>query len=112
MLRAWLIVISACAALAFGLGWYKYQRIQAGIAFAAALPERVETVRAFTAQEQLWQPSTRVTGEVVAINAVTLKAELGGAVTAVGFTPGAQVRKGQVLVRLDEIGRASCRERV
>ena len=101
MLRAWLIVISACAALAFGLGWYKYQRIQAGIAFAAALPERVETVRAFTAQEQLWQPSTRVTGEVVAINAVTLKAELGGAVTAVGFTPGAQVRKGQVLVRLD-----------
>ena len=101
MLRTWLIVIAACLAVAFGLGWYKYQRIQTGIAFAAALPERVETVQAFTVRDELWQPNTRVTGEVVAINAITLKAEVAGAIAAVGFAPGARVQEGQVLVRLD-----------
>ena len=100
-MRVWLTVIVACLAVAGTLGWYKYQSIQAGIAFAAAFPERVEAVEAFTVLEELWQPTTQVIGEAVAIRSVTIKAEIGGTIAEVGFTPGATVQAGQLLTRLD-----------
>ena len=100
-MRVWLTVIAACFAVAGSLGWYKYQRIQAGMAFAAAFPERVEAVQAFTVLEELWQPTTQVIGEAVAIRSVTIKAEIGGTIAEVGFTPGATVQAGQLLARLD-----------
>ncbi len=100
-MRVWLTVIVACLAVAGTLGWYKYQRIQAGIAFAAAFPERVEAVEAFTVLEERWQPTTQVIGEAVAIRSVTVKAEFAGTIAEVGFTPGATVQGGQLLARLD-----------
>ena len=100
-MRAWATVIAACLAVAGTLGWYKYQRIQAGIAFAAAFPERVEAVEAFTVLEALWQPTTQVIGEAVAIRSVVIKAEIGGTIAKVGFRPGATVQADQLLARLD-----------
>ena len=95
------MAILLCVATALGLGWYKYSRIQAAMAFAAAFPEPVEAAQGFTARESLWQPSTRVTGEVIAIRAVAVSAEVAGAVVEVGVEPGGQVAPGQLLVRLD-----------
>ncbi len=100
-LRIWLIAIFLCLVAAFGLGWYKYSQIRAAMAFAAAFPEPVETVEGFTARESLWQPATRVTGEVVAVRAVVISAEVAGTIVAVGVAPGGRVARGQVLVRLD-----------
>lgn len=100
-LAVWLIAIFLCLATAIGLGWYKYSRIQAAMAFAAAFPEPVESVEGFTARESLWQPTTRVTGEVVAIRAVVIAAEVAGAIVEVGVQPGGKVTAGQLLVRLD-----------
>ena len=71
------------------------------MAFAAAFPEPVEAVEGFTARESLWQPTTRVTGEVIAIRAVVMAAEMAGAIVEVGVEPGARVEAGQLLVRLD-----------
>ena len=100
-LGIWLIAVFLCLAVAMGLGWYKYSQIQTAMAFAAAFPERVETVEGFTARESLWQPTTRVTGEVIAIRAVVIAAEVAGAIVEVGVAPGGQVAAGQLLVRLD-----------
>ena len=100
-MRTWFTVIAICLVAAAALGWYKYQRIQAGIAFAAAFPERVEAVEAFTVLEELWQPTTRVTGEATAIRSVIVKAEVAGTIAEVGFEPGATVQAGQLLARLD-----------
>ena len=100
-MRVWLTVIAVCLATAGTLGWYKFQRIQAGIAFAAAFPERIEAVESFTVLEELWQPTTQVIGEAVATRSVTIKAEIAGTIAKVGFTPGATVQAGQLLVRLD-----------
>ena len=100
-MRVWLTVIVACLALAGALGWYKHQRIQAGIAFAAAFPERVEAVEAFTVLEERWQPTTEVIGEAVAVRSVTIRAEIVGTIAEVGFRPGANVHAGQLLARLD-----------
>ena len=99
--RRWLVVIVVCASVAAGLSYFKYQQIQAGIAFAAAFPEPVEAVELFIALEELWQPSTSVTAEVVAIRNVELSNELAGRIIEVGFGPGATVVAGQVLIRLD-----------
>ena len=100
-LAAWLAAIFLCMVTALGLGWYKYSQIQTAMAFAAAFPERVETVEGFTARESLWQPTTRVTGEVIAIRAVIIAAEVAGAIVEVGVQPGGRVAAGQLLVRLD-----------
>ena len=97
----WLTAIVLCLVTASGLGWYKYSQIRAAIAFAAAFPEPVEAVEGFTAHEALWQPTTRVTGEVIAIRSVVIKAEVAGAIVEVGVAPGAEVAPGQLLVRLD-----------
>ena len=101
MVSRWLIVIITCLVVAAGLGYYKYRQIQAGMAFAAAFPERVEAVEVFIAREEIWQPTTSVTAEVVAIQSIELSNELAGSIVEVGFAPGARVNKGQVLVRLD-----------
>ena len=100
-MRSWLVVIGLCLAVAGGLGYYKYQQIQAAIAFGAAYPEPVESTDAFIAREEIWQPVTSVSAEVVAVRSVTLSNELAGTIVEVGFAPGAQVAQGQVLVRLD-----------
>lgn len=97
----WLTAILLCVVAAFGLGWYKYSQIQAAIAFAAAFPEPVEAVEGFTAQEALWQPTTRMTGEVIAIRSAIIESEVAGTITEVGVEPGAAVTPGQLLVRLD-----------
>lgn len=97
----WLTAILLCVVTASGLAWYKYRQIQAGMAFAAAFPEPVEAVEGFTAREALWQPTTRVSGEVVAIRSVVIEAEVAGAIVEVGVAPGAAVTAGQLLVRLD-----------
>lgn len=100
-LAAWLAAIFLCMVTALGLGWYKYSQIQTAMAFAAAFPERVENVEGFTARESLWQPTSRVTGEVIAIRAVIIAAEVAGAIVEVGVQPGGRVAAGQLLVRLD-----------
>ena len=100
-LGIWLTAIFLCLAAASGLGWYKYSQIRSAIAFAAAFPEPIVAVEGFTAQEALWQPTTRVTGEVVALRSVVIAAEVAGAIAEVGVAPGAEVGAGQLLVRLD-----------
>ncbi|MDP6376135.1 MAG: efflux RND transporter periplasmic adaptor subunit [Pseudomonadales bacterium] len=101
MYRGWIAVIVISAAVAGGLGYYKYQQIQAAIAMAAAFPEPIEAVEVFVSREELWQPVTSVTAEVVARRSVTLRNELAGTIEAVGFEPGDEVESGQLLLRLD-----------
>ena len=100
-LGIWLTAIFLCLVTASGLGWYKYSQIRSAMAFAAAFPEPVEAVEGFTAREALWQPTTRITGEVVAIRSVTIETEIDGAIVEVSVAPGASVSAGQLLVRLD-----------
>jgi membrane fusion protein (multidrug efflux system) len=96
-----LTVVAACLLVASGLAYFKYQQIQAAIAFGKAFPEPVEAVELFIAREEVFQPTTSVTAETVAIRAVQVSNELAGHIVEVGFAAGATVAAGQVLVRLD-----------
>jgi membrane fusion protein (multidrug efflux system) len=97
----WFLVILACLLATAGLAYYKYQQIQAAIAFGETFPEPVEAVEYFIVRAELWQPVTDVTAEVVALQTVELSSELAGRIVEVGFAPGAAVTKNQVLLRLD-----------
>ena len=99
--RSWFIVILTCLGVATGLGWYKFQQIQAAIAQAKAFPEPMESVVAVSAQAIEQQSGLTVSGVVVATQSAELRNELPGRITKVGFLPGATVAKGQLLLALD-----------
>ena len=101
MHRGWSAVIAACCLATLSLGLFKYQQIQAAIAFAEGYPERSETVELAIATSTTWQDQSSVIGEVVAVKSLELTNEIAGRVSFVGFQPGAKVVAGQLLVRLD-----------
>lgn len=98
---AWLIVFAGIAAAAGGLGYYKYAQIQAAIAAGASFPEAQETVAAVHPRQGSWTRTAKAVGTVVAMRQVEIRNELAGTVVEIGFSSGAIVEAGQVLVRLD-----------
>lgn len=56
------------------------------------------TVSAMKTSYDLWQPKIKSTGSTRAIKGVNVTAQLGGMIQAISFTPGALVKKGDVLV--------------
>lgn len=101
MHRGWSAVLVGCCLATLSLGLFKYQQIQAAIAFAEGYPERSETVELAIATSTTWQDQSSVIGEVVAVKSLQLSNEIAGRVSFVGFQPGAKVAAGQLLVRLD-----------
>jgi membrane fusion protein (multidrug efflux system) len=60
-----------------------------------------EAVTSAEAKEDTWQRTRPAIGTLVASRAVTVGAELPGTVRQIGFESGANVRRGDLLVRLD-----------
>lgn len=97
---SWILVILICAATVGGLGFYKYNEIQAAIARGEAFPEPVEAVEIYVVERLARTPSLSVTGEVVARRSAELRMERKGRIVGVGFAPGARVEEGQTLIEL------------
>jgi membrane fusion protein (multidrug efflux system) len=71
-----------------------------GAAYAAmVVPPQVVT--SATVTEQTWEESFRLTGTLVAVQGLTVAAELPGKVLRILFEPGAAVQSGDILVQLD-----------
>ncbi len=73
--------------------------IAAGEAAAAAMPPT--TVTAAGAQSQSWENSLPATGSLLAVQGVTVGAEVPGKVVKIAFEAGAAVKAGDLLVQLD-----------
>ncbi len=73
--------------------------IAAGQAAAAAMPPT--TVTAAGAQSQSWENSLPATGSLLAVQGVTVGAEVPGKVVQIAFEAGAAVKAGDLLVQLD-----------
>lgn len=84
-----------------GLGFIKYQQIQAGIAIGASFQPPPETVTSITAREEAWQETLVTVGAFTPVQGVTVSAEEEGKITGILFESGAKVEKGAVLVQLD-----------
>src|SRR5215471_9425831 len=66
---------------------------------AMVIPPTIVT--AAPAKEDSWENSLNSTGSVVAVQGVTLAAEMAGKVAKIEFEPGATVKAGDILVQLD-----------
>ncbi|HML41398.1 MULTISPECIES: efflux RND transporter periplasmic adaptor subunit [Hyphomicrobium] len=100
-IMAWTVVILAVAGIAGGLGFYKYSEIKTAIAAGEATPEPVESVLSTRSREGQWSAVTRAIGTVVALRQLEVKNEIAGAISEIGFTSGAIVEKGDLLVQFD-----------
>lgn len=97
----WMKVFIGCLLLVLALALYKFLQIRQLIAFAESFPEASETVEAFVVQPQTWQETTTTVGEVLAPQAMDLRNETEGRISAVGFVAGGEIKKDQMLVQLD-----------
>lgn len=71
----------------------------AGAAMAAAMPPTVVTAAPAAAQD--WENTISATGSVLAVQGVTVAAEVPGKIVKISFEPGATVKAGDLLVQLD-----------
>jgi membrane fusion protein (multidrug efflux system) len=99
--RRWLIAIGALLLVFIILAgiktWQIVSMVQGGKAFVPP-PESVTAARAEASE---WRPVRSAVGTLVAIRAVTLSAELVGAVREISFENGSMVKQGQMLIRQD-----------
>lgn len=77
----------------------KMQQFQAMAAMQMSMPP--EIVTADQVRKQIWPNELSVTGSLVAVQGVTMSAELGGKITEIAFKSGQRVKAGDLLVRLD-----------
>ena len=101
MLKKFIIAVILIAVVAFTLYKIKAGQFAAMGAAGAAMVMPVETVTATTAKEQNWETDITATGSVVAVQGVTVSAEMAGKVTKISFEAGATVAAGDLLVQLD-----------
>ena len=100
-LSRWLTLVALVTALIGGLCHYKHSEIAAAIAEAETYPEHSEVVEAVETSETRFIPRLSLPGEVVVSDRITLRAQLAGQISQIGFQPGEAVESGQLLVQLD-----------
>ena len=98
---AWTVSVVFSVGAVGALGFVKYGQISAAMAEAAAFPEPAEAVELATAQTAMVADTINVIGELQAVELVELRVEVAGVVDEVGFSSGDEVRRGQILVRID-----------
>ncbi len=98
---AWLVVGLAITAIAGGLGLFKLNEFKAASAAALSSPEPVEAVSTVRARQGQWSASARAIGTVASIRQIDIRNETAGTISEMGFTSGAIVDQGQLLVQLD-----------
>lgn len=101
MMKRMLLMLTVMALIIGGLGFVKFQQIQAAIAQGASFQMPPEAVTTIVAQQIEWPETLSAIGSVAAVQGVVVSADLSGTVDRVAFDSGKAVRQGEVLVELD-----------
>ena len=101
MMKRMLLMLAVMAVIIGGLGFVKFQQIQAAIAEGASFQMPPEAVTTIVAQQIEWPATLSAIGSVAAVQGVVVSADLSGTVDRVAFDSGKAVRQGEVLVELD-----------
>lgn len=99
--RKRLIIVIVAVLLLFGLlvGFNTFKGIMIG-KFMKSMANPTQTVSTMTAEYQDWQPHVEAVGNVRAVHGADLAFDVAGLVESVDVKSGADVKKGQVLVKL------------
>jgi len=97
MILMLVIVVAFLAAV----GGFKFFQIRTAMAQQGSFQAPPEAVTTTVAKQEMWDTTLNAIGTVVAVNGVTVSADLPGVVEQISFDSGRSVNKGDVLVRLD-----------
>jgi membrane fusion protein (multidrug efflux system) len=101
MKKRMLIVTGTMIVIIVALGATKFFQIKAAMAQGASFQPPPEAVTTVVADEQEWPSTLRSVASVVAVQGVTVSADLPGIVAKIHFESGANVRRGDLLTELD-----------
>jgi membrane fusion protein (multidrug efflux system) len=94
-------VVGSMVLVILALGSLKFFQIRAAIAEYSSFQPPPEAVTTVVASAEEWPTTLAAIGSVVAVQGVTVSADLPGIVERISFESGAAVRKGALLVQLD-----------
>ncbi|WP_448555656.1 efflux RND transporter periplasmic adaptor subunit [Thalassotalea montiporae] len=100
-IKSWLTALLIIVTTIGGLGFFKFQQIQAAMAMAEAFPEPSAAVKTHITQSREYVPSYQVNGQIVAKQIVQLQNELPGIIYQVNFAGGDKVNQGDLLLSLN-----------
>jgi membrane fusion protein (multidrug efflux system) len=95
------IMLVAFVLLVAALGVIKYLQVKAIIAKYASFGPAPAAVTSSIARAQNWQPVLTAVGSMRAVNGVLVSTDLAGIVSQITFESGSEVKKGDLLVKLD-----------
>lgn len=96
-----IFILSALVLLVAALAGTKLLQFKTMMASAEAHSAPAQAVTAAPARAETWEPRLTAVGSLVAVQGITVTAEMAGKITDIAFTAGAQVKAGQMLVRQD-----------
>ena len=102
-MKKWILIMLLVAIAAFGsvIGFNLF--VQDKISQAISnMPEQEFPVTTTTIKKQSWQPQVDAIGFVEPLQGVTISNQLAGIISRIDFNNGVEVKKGQVLIRLDD----------
>ena len=101
MAKRMALMLLVFVAFVAAIGMLKYWQVSAAMAQAATFQPPPEAVTTVIAARDSWPSSRHAIGTVVAVNGVTVSADLPGIVERIAFESGRGVSKGALLVQLD-----------
>ncbi|HSP15302.1 MAG TPA: efflux RND transporter periplasmic adaptor subunit [Thermoanaerobaculia bacterium] len=101
MFKRMILMLAVVFAFLAAVGGFKFFQIRSAMAAGAGFQPPPEAVTTVIAKTEPWDSTLNAIGTVVAVNGVTVSADLPGLVEQIAFQSGQHVNKGDVLVRLD-----------
>jgi len=101
MVKRLVVTLGVMLVIVAALGFVKFKQIQFAIAQGAAFQPPPEAVTTIVAKQEEWPTSLSAIGTLVAVQGVTVSADLPGTVERIEFESGQSVRTGDVLAVLD-----------
>jgi membrane fusion protein (multidrug efflux system) len=101
MTKRMVLMLVGVAGFVAAIGSFKFQQVQTAIAQASSFQPPPEAVTTVVARSAEWPTTVSAIGTAVAVQGVTVSADLPGIVERIAIESGRTVRAGEVLVQLD-----------
>src|SRR5262249_59445931 len=101
MKKRMFLMLLAAAVFITAIGAVKYTQVKKAIAQHSSFAPPPEAVTTIVAKKEEWPANLGAIGTAVAVQGVTVSADLPGIVDRIDFDSGKTVREGAVLVQLD-----------
>jgi len=101
MAKRMILMLALAGLVVAGLGFVKFKQVKTAMAAGASFQPPPEAVTTVIAAQEKWPATLDVIGSAVAVQGVTVSADLPGTVDKINFESGKAVKAGDILVELD-----------